>query len=154
MCWESYSLPVKKIADKDITVYKILKEITGSNKICSPIYDEWEWTIDDVYRGDKPNPNCVYEYDICLCHKPKKMWTIKEGLHSLRSKPYFIRYASIGCWWKSSIDNHPIFQASYNEHVYECIIPKGSIYYENEIGDIVSNALIIKGKVSYEIKKI
>ena len=31
-----------------------------------------------------------------------------------------------------------------NERIVKCIIPKGTVYYKNEIGEIISESIIIK----------
>lgn len=37
------------------------------------------------------------------------------------------------------------FCSVLNLHVIKCIIPEGSIYYENEDGELVSSSIIIIG---------
>lgn len=120
MCWFS-NIPVNCItANEDIKVYKILhKNVKG--QLISPIYD-FKWEIGKLYvENDIPNyPSSV----------------INKGFHSLKTTP--IR--RFGYWWNRSYRNFPLL-IDRCHFVCVCEIPKGSIYFENEYGEIVSNKL-------------
>ena len=120
MCWLS-NIPVNCIITKDnIKVYKIFnKNVEG--QLISPIYD-FKWEIGKLYvENDIPNyPSSV----------------INKGFHSLKTTP--IR--CFGYWWNRSYRNLPLL-TDRGHFVCVCEIPKGSIYFENKYGEIVSNKL-------------
>ena len=130
MCWLSHIYPVKKIAKHDIVVIKLCKMIR--NKLVSTVFN-FEYEYDTVYStDDKLKVLIEYEYadDITLRYKKEKsiisipQYIINEGFHSYNYK--FI---------KTLLDDTPKFC---------CIIPKGSVYYEDDKGEYVSDHIIIK----------
>lgn len=137
MCWftsiYNTSFAVCKIADKDIKVWKIFK-ISPEGEICSIIYPK-KWKRNVLNRAK-------IEVAKGPCHI-----TIRRGLHSMKYKPYIDDYLKrdsgimLGMW---STKYCPRFLYAYPEHkVLRCVIPKGSKYYINEHGEIVSNRLIV-----------
>ena len=133
MCWFSDKTPLKRVARKDMKVYKVLK--CGFNNSVSSIFFKKTWILGVEEK---------MSYDIVVQWIGDKLVRIDDGLHSLKNKPFvwndlwFIEYD--GC-------SYPVFKADvvYNERVFECTIPKGSIYYMNDQGEIVSDRLIING---------
>ena len=47
-----------------------------------------------------------------------------------------------------------IIEAHANMYKLNCIIPKGSEYYENEFGEIVSNRLLVKSAEKIDLNVI
>ena len=120
MCWKSNNFISPKIATNDIEVYKILRVLDES--IISPCFDfYWKLGI---------------QYEINICFKDKKT-IIHEGFHSLREYPKADNYN-----WYITNDKH-LFIKFTNDRIFKAVIPEGSIYYENEYGEIVSNKLKI-----------
>ena len=131
MCWISRNTPIKRKANQDITVYKILR-ISGDKSIHSPIYHT-VW-----YIGQCKEDHNLYVYF-------EGSYYISSGFHSLRRKPLIVEMRSF-CTYYEWVDGETkisIFSKGYNDYVFKCVIPKGSTYYENENGEIVSNKLII-----------
>lgn len=126
MCWVSNKTPVLQIAEQNIKTYKILKQFKGYSKVESPLYPfVWEF-------------NKEYFNPIGWSTRYFTFYEITEGFHSLKCKPYikenrYCRRGSTEC----------IMFTSDRRKIFECTIPKGSRYYENETGDIVSEKLII-----------
>lgn len=132
MCWETRKTPIKKIAESDLKVYKILRCI--ENRIVSPIKHEFAWELNKTYKTELDSPDYCGRINI-----------ITLGFHSLLDSPklcktVFFRFTE----W--CIKNHTVILYTINEYVFEAVIPKGSEYYENEYGEIVSNQLKIIGK--------
>lgn len=122
MCWRSVA-PLNCItAKEDIKVYKIFqKNIEG--QLISPFY-YFEWEIGKLYVV-----NNFYDYPST---------TIYRGFHSLKNIPMY----RFGYWW-TKYKNFPLLKDSCH-FVCVCEIPKGSIYFENEYEEVVSNKLIVK----------
>lgn len=130
MCWKTRKTPIKQIAESDLKVYKILKYV--ENYIISPIRG-FIWELNKTYKTELDNPN--YYID-------ERRNVINCGFHSLLDSPKLHRtmFFASRIWYIKSSD---IMLYSPNEYVFEAIIPKGSEYYENENGEIVSNQLKI-----------
>ena len=136
MCWSSKTLE-KRIATKDIKTFKI-----GFIKN-DRLYSYYKYFLYDFNR--------LYETTI---HSELlgEFYMINQGFHSYNPKKcsYFcnITYRHIDVQSKITgelIDRYYdnlIF--IYDIIVFKCIIPKGTVYYENEHGEIVSEAIIIK----------
>lgn len=120
MCWYNYKIIHPKIATEDIQVYKIV--INFGNNVSSGVYSfKWESGI-------------VYQSKISIETYYNQM-EITKGFHTLRDRPCIT-----GNYWYTS-NGHLLFIALPYHIVFKAIIPKGSTYYENEYGEIVSNKL-------------
>ena len=126
MCWMSKVEPVRMVAESDIKVYKVLSKRKGH--IESPIYNEFRWKVGEVRKCDS---EIVVSFN-------RFYWLIRKGFHSVRSCPVVEGYK-----WRSSDSGEALFMLDSCDYVYECVIPAGSVYYENEWGDVVSDALIV-----------
>lgn len=125
MCWctkdKNYATPI--VAEKDVKVYKVLF-VTGDS-ILSPCQN-FEWELGKLYDDKiKINETGLETY-------------INEGFHSLKFPPIH----KDGSW---CIGDKELFSCGTYDIVFEAIIPKGSVYYENEDGEIVSTALKLEG---------
>lgn len=110
----------KRIADRDISVYKVAKP--NSNKITTPVFGK---TISIGVRT-KDDKVCDVEFD-------GTFYTVKGGyFHSYENKNDAIRD------WGHDIDKKKTHK------VFECVIPKGSEYYYSEVGCLyASNEIIV-----------
>ena len=125
MCWYTKNKNNAKpiVAEKDIKVYKVLT--VGGDSILSPCqYFEWELGV-------------LYEEDIKVDTTGLETY-INNGFHSLKIPPLYN-----GGFW--CIGDKKLFGRCTYDVVFEAIIPKGSVYYENEDGEIVSTALKLEG---------
>lgn len=139
MCWRSTKLD-KQIATKNIKVFKVGYVING--KLIS-YYRSYSYDFNQLYETDI-NPirwpgghyilNGFHSYDRkkCKCKKDKKTYT--WDIYTFCSSSPYSRII-------------PLASYSDENSIVECIIPKGSEYYENEKGEIISNQIIIKNLI-------
>lgn len=151
MCWIG-KLDDKKVADRDITVYKILmKKRQGINGDASVRYLSpfmlAPYSLDVKYTElIKPD----------YSHTNSTTYVISEGLHCYSGNVFVKTYgeeSGLTVYSKEeSIKGHrPLeaYVASPNRSpvVIKCIIPEGFTYYENIYGEIVTQRLILKEEV-------
>lgn len=128
MCWFSKKKPIKKVADTDIPVKKVLFTF---NDITSPLHN-CKWVVGEVNECEMEEPK-INIYGLTGYH-------IDKGFHSCENI-VFDKNANI--WRNGEYD--ALFLHGFGEVVYDAIIPAGSEYYRNDRGDYVSNRLKIIG---------
>lgn len=120
MCW--FGPNVRHIAEEDMRVQKIFKYF--SNKITSPIFEsEWE-------RG-MVSP----KVDIPAISFHRNRF-INEGYHCCRQikvEPFCY------CYPRGII----LMKKKDSTIMLNCIIPKGTAYYEDDLGEIVCEQLML-----------
>lgn len=149
MCWVSFETKIK-VAKDNIPVTKIV--IISNDKIKS-YYEGFEYSVGKTYKTelDLPFENSISCYG-------KRSWSINEGFHSYNSscpleKEYFDRtviVAVLNPHRHTHVLGYSPKKARDILGIMSCIIPKGSTYYENEVGEIVSDT--IKPIYCYKIK--
>lgn len=121
MCFQVYDKhPVKHIAEEHITVYKILDKL-----------------LSEIFR-------CPVSLIQGFKYKLHKLYTLPEELEVLKSK-YNERLPINRTTYSIYKGFHSYAQMPRAENPYliaECIIPKGSVYYQNG-NEIVSNQIIV-----------
>lgn len=139
MCWTCRINPIKQIAQEDFTVYKTL--VYGNSK-----YYNYHYTLGKLE---------VLSKDIeVIWNAP--YFEIFEGFHSYRVSKAI-----------QAMDLHNRYRLYFNDNyndwyldtvnpydsvkLYECTIPKGSIYYDNGFGEVVSNQIIINKLMDIKI---
>ena len=130
MCWNGHS-EQKKVAEKDINVYKIGR-VQDNRFICEFRHFYYEKWI--------PNKELVLRENLWM-----GSISINEGYHS---------YKSVSIEFNSLSDTIKFIYRGYVRHPYRdglydlatFIIPKGSVYYENLNGEIVSSNILYTGK--------
>lgn len=132
MCWfsENSEKPKQLIADKNITVYKV---------ILSGLYSQ--------IKKFKYERNKLYRQAELLRLEYSEFYSkyfIMEGYHSYSS----FNKACVNCYSTDILSlSSDIIKQFHRMFIYDCIIPKGSVYYHNlENHEIVSNQIIIKEK--------
>ena len=150
MCWTTRQTPIKQTADKDITVYKIMT-ITLIGEIRSMFFNDTVWKVGEV----KTLCGSIIPYDkgVYASHK----FVIDLGFHSFADKPYkklkphyqYRNYWDIENW---IVGKRTVLDARDHERVFECVIPKGATYYQNEIGEIVSDKIKLVRQVDETIE--
>ena len=132
MCWISKTPAILKIASEDIKVFKII--------------EKFENNIISAYKGFRYKIGQLYETEIRLTETFSSAF-IQQGFHSysnecrLERDCTYLEQPAFRIMFKGSrLDGFS--KVSY--YKVNCIIPKGSQYYENEFGEIVSNKIIIK----------
>ena len=124
-----------KIAKRDFYVYKLG---SVSDKGFKSLYQNFIYKPKEINKKFELNPIQFY--------KDKSLYVIYEGYHSY--KDIVMPYSDLrSCcrtiyFGKIKLNHYP-----YNiYHLATFIIPKGSIYYENIYGEIVSSNIIYTGK--------
>ena len=135
MCWLGTEA-VQKIAKKDFYVYKIGR-VLGNGIFVSYIKNF-------VYH-----PKCSNKIISLIVRIPcRDTCVIQEGYHSYK----WIAFDNTNPYERCLYLGNYNFALKENTSLYKhcCIatfiIPKGSIYYENEFGEIVSSEIIYTGK--------
>ena len=142
MCWHSYKRPVRKTADKDITCWKVVYLV---NTYFKSVYFGKLYKIHKRYfiYDDEIYVHKVFAYSFFT---PTTRYYINKGFHSYNNK-VFIKEAGLQRIVMNENKKmwHDRFYGMSNLHVIKCIIPEGSIYYENEDGELVSSSIKIIG---------
>lgn len=128
MCWRSSSKPIKMVAENDIPVQKVLKNLCGS--LLSPVYS-CVWKIGEVKECEIGK----------VGFDGWKEFYLGKGFHScehIYKKEWNFRNSSDRLLFYTDF--------SSNECIYDAVIPAGSEYYVNKFGDYVSNRLKIVGR--------
>lgn len=127
MCWSYYKYIDKKkrIAETDIRTFKILKSV---EQILCAYYQNYKYTIGKL--------NSVNSLEL-IRNK------IFEGFHSYDLNNDCL--SALGGIVVQGKEGGFLDYFSRADHIVkvECTIPKGSEYYENSLGEIVSNKLIV-----------
>jgi hypothetical protein len=138
-------MPSQKIAEDDIVVFKVLRKWKDCGK---PVYHYTSAVMGYPYTIGK-----TYCDDIHLYKTPWNEWTIDKGLHCFSKKTTF-SYKKNPCSRLGRMcmivdTGHGIVTYNddaiglYRQVVVKCVIPKGSAYYENFRGEIVTDKIII-----------
>ena len=142
MCWTCKTEDLKPLkADKDTEVYKIVKH--ANEEFCVALYKKY--CYEARFVGNE-------HIDIEV-----KGWyiNIRTGFHSYKSVTFISDsvFTHSNMLWKSFyIGNYNIFDAQQHIPVDNDLylatfkIPKDSIYFENNLGEIVSNSIFYTGK--------
>lgn len=142
MCWSSKSKPVRQIADSDIEIYKIMKYNTVHESYYS-LHFYHKYVIGEDNAKVDLNPNMENEGE----------YHIFEGYHSyspecfigiskyMSFQGYFIIY---GIEEDGRNEVLEYDDNSENLKILKCVIPKGSEYYTNKEGEMVSSNIIPK----------
>ena len=136
MCWTSNKIPIRNIATKDITCYKIFHAESIKWKVRKFLgISLWKCGIEKFYSLYRD-----YEY-ISYAHNPEIVisliysdywdsWSIYEGYHSY-----------------STLNRAKFERIRETDLIVKCVIPIGSTYYLNECNEIVSSNIIITDKI-------
>lgn len=152
MCWKSKEKKTPQIAGEDIFVYKVMLQNPDTGRYKSLYYGK-------DYEAGKIYTTYMVPIDAgpLFCAKYRIM--INEGFHSYNAdKTEIIK----DIYWRvnsKEVKNNCLeriycysyfLDYEYREVVaVKCIIPKGACYYENELGEMVSDQII----VTYDIIK-
>ena len=124
-----------KIAKRDFYVYKLG---SVSDKGFKSLYQNFIYEPKEINKKVKLNPIQLY--------KDKSFYVIYEGYHSYKDivMPYSDLHSCCRTIYLGKIKLHHYPYNIYNLATF--IIPKGSVYYENIYGEIVSSNIIYTGK--------
>lgn len=139
MCWYSKKKKAARIAVEDILVYKVMYRKPNNGRFRS-LYRRMDYEPEKIYWADV-NPISI-DSPLYLGMK------IDKGFHSYsmdktmatKDKYHIVIY---------NMENNEIVDSIFfSDHlvIAKCIIPKGSKYYKNDLGEIVSDQIIITGE--------
>ena len=124
-----------KIAKRDFYVYKLG---SVSDKGFKSLYQNFIYEPKEINKKVELNPIQFY--------KDKSLYVIYEGYHSY--KDIVMPYSDLrSCCRTIYLGKIKLPHYPYNiYHLATFMVPKGSIYYENIYGEIVSSNIIYTGK--------
>ena len=133
MCWIGRNN--LQIATEDIKVFKIFKYKHGD--ILSPVMP-MQWKRGELApHVEIPDSSVHYTRFIDEGYHSCRDLKIRPGYYNMESYPHIIGA------FISTLRNIPIMCQYENYIMLTCIIPKGTKYYENEYGEIVSETIKI-----------
>ena len=151
MCWFSNKYKVPNIAEEDIIVYKVMLLRDGYRNELISFYYSKRYVIGKEY---------IEEIEMKMV-APKLLmghFIINKGFHSYSLEKTTEKECDNRCYiWSGeylldgiNLEN----EINYGETLVavECIIPKGSTYHENDLGEIVSDRIIITDNVFKKFK--
>ena len=143
MCWVGE--PFEKVADRNIKVYKVVRPIPFTNKLLA---EAW-YRRDTVYHpGKRYKLGKPLAYRLtnhfCECY-------IEEGFHSYSAEKTSIRCSINDSVLRLDSENKIGFDVYfYKPAILICVIPKGTTYYENKNGEIVSEEITTQRILPWE----
>lgn len=131
MCWVAYGTPLELTAEVDIPILKV--GVEDGNIMVSP-YTKFSYELGKIYKMDKINP--TYFKNHCIIH---------EGFHSYDPRELQL-YRE---FWGIIVAKGILRQERYPAwmHVFEGFIPRGSHYYLNMNGELVSDGICINKRI-------
>ena len=152
MCWVSDKAEYqkKRIANENIEVFKIVENICDDH--FKSIYQWFRYVIGNEYEQEIENE----ERDVFINlnrSTTEKVFTrllISKGLHSYSSKDVEIYSTGkyIEVIGRNRVNDSIFIKNHANMYKLNCIIPKGSEYYENEYSEITKNKRIKTSQIT------
>lgn len=130
MCWIAYGIPSALTAGVDIPILKV--GVADGNIMISP-YTKFHYELGETYRMPKINP--IRYKDECHIH---------EGFHSYDPRELQLYREFWGVIVAKGGLRHTLYPAWMD--IFEGFIPKGSHYYLNMSGELVSDGICITNK--------
>lgn len=132
MCWTAYGIPSVLTAESDIPILKV--GVEEENIMLSPC-TRFSYELGKTYKIPEINPVYV-KSKCCSC--------IFEGFHSYDPRELQLYHEFWGIIVAKGGLRQEIYPAWMN--VFEGFIPKGSHYYLNMRGELVSDEICITNK--------
>jgi hypothetical protein len=140
------------VAEKDVTVYKMMKLLSDYKGIdIIPNYYK-ALLFPFIYEVGK-----LYKTEIGISFDVGSIFTTYEAKHYVGERrvdaaaleDFNLMFVNAGFHSTTDIDVfNPLLKVrNWANIVVTAIIPKGSVYYENELGSVVSNQIIITSKI-------
>lgn len=141
MCWVSTTAE-RKIAKEDLFVFKILIDTCHKrpNTLVSPVY-RCLYHIGENYCNQDPLKVRINQY--------ADKYIINEGIHSYTTDCYVVKQDSGSCIVKNQageVIGKYLHIERYDYVITSCIIPKGTNYFVNYAGEVVSDVIKIVNK--------
>jgi len=130
MCWTTYGIPPKLTAEADVPILKV--GVEDGNIMVSP-YNKFPYELGKIYK--MPGMNLIYSEFQCHIH---------EGFHSYDPRKLQLHHE----FWGVIVAKGGLRRDSYPRwmDIFEGFIPKGSHYYLNVYGELVSDGICITNK--------
>ena len=157
MCWvtKNKKFIKKRIAKEDIFVKKLMSKSMDTKFVESPCFDMvWEFGRCEKYR-EKIAILKEWDLDKKLAKEwdldKKLVYVIQQGFHSLSPTCNVKKINQNAVAFYESKKVFSFFDYNNSFILVDAKIPKGSIYYENEQGEIVSNKLLILQEREFDV---
>lgn len=157
MCWvtKNKKFIKKRIAKEDIFVKKLMSKSMDTKFVESPCFNMvWEFGRCEKYR-EKIEILKDWDLDKKLAKEwdldKKLVYVIQQGFHSLSPTCNVKKINQNAVAFYESKIVFSFFDYNNSFILVDAKIPKGSIYYENEQGEIVSNKLIILQEREFDV---
>ena len=157
MCWvtKNKKFIKKRIAKEDIFVKKLMSKSMDTKFVESPCFNMvWEFGRCEKYR-EKIAILKEWDLDKKLAKEwdldKKLVYVIQQGFHSLSPTCNVKKINQKAVAFYESKIVFSFFDYNNSFILVDAKIPKGSIYYENEQGEIVSNKLIILQEREFDV---
>lgn len=157
MCWvtKNKKFIKKRIAKEDIFVKKLMSKSMDTKFVESPCFNMvWEFGRCENYR-EKIEILKDWDLDKKLAKEwdldKKLVYVIQQGFHSLSPTCNVKKINQNAVAFYESKIVFSFFDYNNSFILVDAKIPKGSIYYENEQGEIVSNKLIILQEREFDV---
>lgn len=152
MCWvtKNKKFIKKRIAKEDIFVKKLMSKSMDTKFVESPCFNMvWEFGRCEKYREKIAILKAWYleAWDL----NKKLAYVIQQGFHSLSPTCNVKKINRYAVAFYESKKVFSFFDYNNSFILVDAKIPKGSIYYENEQGEIVSNKLIILQEREFDV---
>lgn len=137
MCWRAFKAE-KKIAQKDFNVYKVLMRNVENSLLFSP-FRHFPYCLGKEYKAEIHVEEAIFN-------------TIDEGLHCYSEDcmvKEFCKSIIVGNPYGETLEGYTseLYRLGTSPVVVKCTIPKGSAYYENINGEIVTEKYILNKMV-------
>jgi hypothetical protein len=153
MCWIGYTLD-KRRAMHDIKAYKVLYVYKLDENVLMSPRQEFKYAIGQTYNA-RITPQAINGARLGFirityglhCYSENCTFTRYEGdPHDPKIRRYCSIYARL-THYQDDIETGALHTFRKKDYyfpvVFECTIPKGTTYYENKAGEIVTEALTI-----------
>lgn len=147
MCWvtKNKKFIKKRIAKEDIFVKKLMSKSMDTKFVESPCFNMvWKFGRCEKYR-EKIAILKAWDLD------KKLAYVIQQGFHSLSPTCNVKKINQNAVAFYESKKVFSFFDYNNSFILVDAKIPKGSIYYENKQGEIVSNKLIILQEREFDV---
>lgn len=134
-----------KVADQDITVYKLMRhgEISGG---LSPMFQIFDYRIGKRYDTPIVMGDRNVSYDFCCFDPAEVKWlhTLVPGAKDDWAKSPLL--VSVKGGFHCATSSNRLEEHVGIFRIYECVVPKGSQYFESGNGLMAASSIIVTGK--------
>lgn len=143
MCWVGEN--IKKVAEEDVKCQKIVDHHIPSDTYHAYFHEFFEYECGKVYE-EKITPeitNSSNDHEFIRINEGFHCYSMDIAMKRLASRS--IELTSMTHGTRSAYPSH--VNPAFNTVVMECTIPKGTEYYENGSGEIVTSKIIVEEEI-------